>query len=166
MHFNSSSFGVRLIVANNFFVGQTIWDIYYIVNMAWRQCKPDSDKSLSIDNELWRRGTFWRLFNRHTMTHNSSSFIARRIFDRHDRIRESLLSHRLFFILSPPSSSWDGIIYWELHFLPSFFHSTLFNNGVLHATFLYAAPDFLYDRIRDPIVIEEIARMLTQWCSP
>lgn len=124
--FNSLSLGVRLIVGNDdfFFIDQTVWDIYYIVNVAWRQCKLDSDKSPS--NELWRCDTFWCLFSRHTMTHNFSSFVAQthfwaaknwKILARH----ESLLSRRPCFILLPPSSSWNSIIYWESRFLPSFF---------------------------------------------
>ena len=51
-------------------------------------------------------------------------------------------------------------------FFLKFFRPMLFNNGILHAIFLYVASDFLYDRIQDSTVIEEIARVLTHGIVP
>lgn len=53
-----------------------------------------------------------------------------------------------------------------MHVSYKVFRPTLFNNGILHATFLHAALDFLYDHIRDSIVIGEIARVLTHGVVP
>lgn len=171
LRFNSLSLKVRLIVGKRWFLFHRQNCSRYLLHrehgVTPMQNEPDSDKSPY--NELWHCNTFWRLFSRHTITHNSLCVVVRRIFDwqkiekilvpRNTQIF-SIASLVFFFFLSLPSPSLNDIIYWEPCFLLNFFVWHYLITASSTQPFLYAASDFLYGHICVPVVIGEIVRVL------
>jgi len=118
LHFNSLSFGVNLIVANNDFFQPLNFEIS-VIPWTWRGANVNlipTKADLSITNYE----TLWRLFNEHNNTHYSS-FVVRCIFDWQKKFSE-WQNMRIFPIMSSPFLSflWNAI-YREARFFSSFF---------------------------------------------
>lgn len=164
LHFNSLSLGIRLIlvVRDVFFPSTKLFEISIIpwiwhganANLIPTKARPSITNYDTVKHfDVFSAGIQW-----HTILHRSSrdAFLTGK---KHDGIRGSLLSPLFLFYRYPR----HGIIYRELRFLPSFL-SDIFNNGILHAIFLYTALDFLYGHIRDPHCYRRNRASANTWC--